>query len=131
MDGVGEGRGDAVTRNGLRRGSCSEEEGNVWGNGFSVIFTPRNRSCGLKAVEWERGRDRERERGSEEAEDGAERSREARRLQIVGDAIMSWWQRKVVFPVKRAWLAVSSRVIKSRKHDQNKLNKSKSQWGNT
>ncbi|KAG6505737.1 uncharacterized protein LOC121986361 [Zingiber officinale] len=29
---------------------------------------------------------------------------------------MSWWQRKVVIPVKRAWLAVSARVIKSRKH---------------
>ncbi|WOL13476.1 hypothetical protein Cni_G22246 [Canna indica] len=28
---------------------------------------------------------------------------------------MSWWRRKVVFPVRRAWLVVSSRV-KSRKH---------------
>ncbi|CAD5190040.1 unnamed protein product [Musa acuminata subsp. malaccensis] len=28
---------------------------------------------------------------------------------------MSWWRRKVVFPVRRAWLAVSFRV-KSRKH---------------
>ncbi|CAL9769788.1 unnamed protein product [Musa acuminata subsp. burmannicoides] len=29
--------------------------------------------------------------------------------------VVSWWRRGVVFPVKRAWLAVSSRV-ETRKH---------------
>ncbi|URE44403.1 hypothetical protein MUK42_13811 [Musa troglodytarum] len=30
-------------------------------------------------------------------------------------AVVSWWRREVVFPVKRAWLAVSSRAD-TRKH---------------
>ena len=32
-----------------------------------------------------------------------------------GAKVMAWWNKKVVFPVKRAWVAVTARV-KSRKH---------------
>ncbi|RRT58231.1 hypothetical protein B296_00040778 [Ensete ventricosum] len=39
----------------------------------------------------------------------------ASRRRRLGAKVMSWWRRKVVFPVRRAWLVVSSRV-KSRKH---------------
>ncbi|RWW67865.1 hypothetical protein BHE74_00024646 [Ensete ventricosum] len=38
-----------------------------------------------------------------------------RRRRMKAKAVVSWWRREVVFPVKRAWLAVSSRV-ETRKH---------------
>ncbi|XP_064939761.1 uncharacterized protein LOC135649293 [Musa acuminata AAA Group] len=49
------------------------------------------------------------------AEAGRLGSRGSSRRRRIGAQVVSWWRLKVVFPVKRAWLAVSSRV-RSQKH---------------